>query len=128
MAKELPKIFYSAKREFEKQFNFALAKFKNDDKEKELENFGVMFALIQEFNNFLMKYEEEISVGIKERMDDLKKYKVYLTDFEKVLKFDDEASWLFLSDYTNKDREELTKKQNKEFLQKRKAKEIIGNF
>ena len=40
-------IFYSAKREFEKQFNFTKEKIKNEDKEKELENYAVLFGLIQ---------------------------------------------------------------------------------
>ena len=101
--KELPKNFYSAKREFEKQFNFTIAKIKNEDKEKELENYAVLFGLIQEYNNFLMKFEEEVSVGIKDRMDELKKYKVYLGDFDKKLEWDEEAKWLYFSDMNSKD-------------------------
>ena len=106
--KELPKIFYSAKKEFTKQFNFAVSRAKNDDKEIELENYAVIFALIQEFNNFLASYEEEIAIGTKDRMDELKKYKV------------------FLSDFTSKDREELTKIQNEEFLRKRNEKLVLN--
>ena len=33
--KELPKTFYNAKREFEKSFNFAISKAKNENKDKE---------------------------------------------------------------------------------------------
>lgn len=124
--KELPKIFYSAKREFEKQFNFYIAKIKDENKEKELENYSVMFALIQEFQNFLMKYEEQVSVGIKDRMDELNKYKVFLGDYEKVLKYDDEAQWFYLYDMSNKDKAELTKIQNEKFLQERAEKQILS--
>lgn len=125
MEKELPKLFYASKKEFEKQFNFILAKSKNEDKEKELENYSVMFGLIQEFNTFIMKFEEQISVGIKDRMDELKKYKVFLEEFDKKIEWDDEAKWLFFSDMDSKDHNELTKIQNKNFLKKRKAKELL---
>ena len=124
--KELPKIFYSVKREFEKQFNFYIAKIKDENKEKELENYSVMFALIQEFQNFLMKYEEQVSVGIKDRMDELNKYKIFLGDYEKVLKYDDEAQWFYLYDMSNKDKAELTKIQNEEFLKNRAEKQVLS--
>ena len=124
--KELPKIFYSAKREFEKQFNFTIAKIKNDDKEKELENYAVLFGLIQEYNNFLMKFEEEVSVGIKDRMDELKKYKVYLEDFEKKLEWDEEAKWLYFSDMNSRDHAELTKIHNDKFLKERAEKQVLS--
>ena len=127
--KELPKTFYNAKREFEKSFNFAISKAKDENKDKELENYAVLFALIQEFNNFLFKYEEEISVALKDRMDDLKKYKVFLSDFEKKVYYDDEASWLFVSDMNSKDHNELTKIQNEEFLRKRAENKVLnGDF
>lgn len=127
--KELPKIFYSAKKEFEKQFNFTIAKIKNNDKEKELENYSVLFGLIQEYNNFLMKFEEEVSVGIKDRMDELKKYKVYLGEFDKKLEWDEEAKWLYFSDMNSKDHNELTKIQNDKFLKERAEKQILnGEF
>lgn len=124
--KELPKIFYSAKREFEKQFNFTIAKIKNEDKEKELENYAVLFGLIQEYNNFLMKFEEEVSVGIKDRMDELKKYKVYLEDFEKKLEWDEEAKWLYFSDMNSRDYAELTKIHNDKFLKERAEKQVLS--
>ena len=115
--KELPKTFYNAKREFEKSFNFAISKAKDENKDKELENYAVLFALIQEFNNFLFKYE------------DLKKYKVFLSDFEKKVHYDDEASWLFVSDMNSKDYAELTKIQNEEFLRKRAENKVLnGDF
>ena len=123
--KELPKTFYNAKREFEKSFNFAISKAKDENKDKELENYAVLFALIQEFNNFLFKYEEEVSVALKDRMDDLKKYKVFLSDFEKKVHYDDEASWLFVSDMNSKDHAELTKIQNEEFLRKRAENKVL---
>lgn len=127
--KELPKIFYNAKREFEKSFNFAISKAKDENKDKELENYAVLFALVQEFNNFLFKYEEEVSVALKDRMDDLKKYKVFLSDFEKKVHYDDEASWLFISDMNSKDYAELTKIQNDEFLRKRAENKVLnGDF
>lgn len=127
--KELPKTFYNAKREFEKSFNFAISKAKDENKDKELENYAVLFALIQEFNNFLFKYEEEVSVALKDRMDDLKKYKVFLSDFEKKVHYDDEASWLFVSDMNSKDHTELTKIQNEEFLRKRAENKVLnGDF
>jgi len=127
--KELPKTFYNAKREFEKSFNFAISKAKDENKDKELENYAVLFALIQEFNNFLFKYEEEVSVALKDRMDDLKKYKVFLSDFEKKVHYDDEASWLFVSDMNSKDYAELTKIQNDEFLRKRAENKVLnGDF
>jgi len=127
--KELPKTFYNAKREFEKSFNFAISKAKDENKDKELENYAVLFALIQEFNNFLFKYEEEVSVALKDRMDDLKKYKVFLSDFEKKVHYDDEASWLFVSDMNSKDYSELTKIQNDEFLRKRAENKVLnGDF
>ena len=85
---DLPKVFYSVKRDFEKQFNFTIARIKDENKEKELENYSVLFGMIQEFNNFLMKFEEEVSVGIKDRMDDLKKYKVFLSDYDKKLEWE----------------------------------------
>ena len=119
---DIPKTFYSAKREFEKQFNFALAKSKNDDKEKELENYAVLFGLIQEFNNFLSKYEEEITIGIKDRMDELIQYKVYLSEYGKKLEWDEDAKWMYISKMNNKDKQELTEKQNKEFLKNRSMK------
>lgn len=124
--KELPKTFYNAKREFEKSFNFAISKAKNENKDKELENYAVLFALIQEFNNFLFKYEEEVSVSLKDRMDDLKKYKVFLSDFEKKVHYDDEASWLFVSDMNSKDHAELTKIQNDKFLRKRAENKVLN--
>lgn len=127
--KELPKTFYNAKREFEKSFNFAISKAKDENKDKELENYAVLFALIQEFNNFLFKYEEEVSVALKDRMDDLKKYKVFLSDFEKKVHYDDEASWLFVSDMNSKDHAELTKIQNEKFLRKRAENKVLnGDF
>lgn len=127
--KELPKTFYNAKREFEKSFNFAISKTKDENKDKELENYAVLFALIQEFNNFLFKYEEEVSVALKDQMDDLKKYKVFLSDFEKKVHYDNEASWLFVSDMNSKDHAELTKIQNDEFLRKRAENKVLnGDF
>ena len=127
--KELPKTFYNAKREFEKSFNFAISKAKNENKDKQLENYAILFTLIQEFNNFLRKYEEEVSVVLKDRMDELEKYKVFLSEYDKKLEWDDEAKWLFLSDMNSKDHEELTKIQNEEFLRKRAENKVLsGNF
>ena len=127
--KELPKIFYNAKREFEKSFNFAISKAKNENKDKQLENYAILFALIQEFNNFLRKYEEEVSVALKERMDELEKYKIFLSEYDKKLEWDDEASWLFVSDMNSKDHVELTKIQNEEFLRKRAENKVLnGDF
>lgn len=115
---ELPKSFYGAKREFEKVFTFAIAKAKNEDKNKELDNYAVLFSLIQEFNNFLFKYEEEVSVALKDRMDELNKYKVLLNEYGKKVFYDDEASWLFINDMNKKDWLEFDEKCNKEFLEK----------
>ena len=127
--KELPKTFYNAKREFEKSFNFAISKAKNENKDKQLENYAILFALIQEFNNFLRKYEEEVSVTLKDRMDELEKYKVFLSEYDKKLEWDDEASWWFVSDMNTKDRAELTKIQNEEFLRKRAENKVLnGDF
>ena len=127
--KELPKTFYNAKREFKKSFNFAISKAKDENKDKELENYAVLFALIQEFNNFLRKYEEEVSVSLKDRMNELEKYKVFLSEYDKKLEWDDEASWLFVSDMNSKDRAELTKIQNEEFLRKRAENKVLnGDF
>ena len=127
--KELPKTFYNAKREFEKSFNFAISKAKDENKDKEVENYAILFGLIQEFNNFLKKYEEEVSVALKDRMDELKKYKVFLSEYDKKLEWDDEASWLFVSDMNSKDHEELTKIQNEEFLRKRAENKVLsGDF
>ena len=120
--KELPKTFYNAKREFEKSFNFAISKAKDENKKKELENYALLFSLIQEFNNFLMKYEEEVSAGLKDRMDELNNYKVFLSDYDKKLEWDDEAEWLYFSDMNSKDHDELTEIQNKEFLREWKIK------
>ena len=119
---ELPKSFYNAKREFEKAFTFAIAKAKNEDKNKELDNYAVLFSLIQEFNNFLFKYEEEVSVALKDRMDELNKYKVLLNEYGKKVFYDDEASWLFISDMNKKDWVEFDEKCNKEFLENKKDK------
>ena len=127
--KELPKTFYNAKREFEKSFNFAISKAKNENKDKELENYAILFGLIQEFNNFLRKYAEEVSVALKERMDELEKYKIFLSEYDKKLEWDDEASWLFISDMNSKDLAELTKIQNEEFLRKRAENKVLsGDF
>ena len=127
--KELPKTFYNAKREFEKSFNFAISKAKNENKDKQLENYAILFALIQEFNNFLRKYEEEVSVALKDRMDELEKYKIFLSEYDKKLEWDDEAKWLFLSDMNSKDHAELTKIQNEEFLRKRAENKVLsGDF
>ena len=120
--KELPKTFYNAKREFEKSFNFAISKAKDENKKKELENYALLFSLIQEFNNFLMKYEEEVSAGLKDRMDELNNYKVFLSDYDKKLEWDDEAEWLYFSDMNSKDHDELTEIQNEEFLREWKIK------
>ena len=127
--KELPKIFYNAKREFEKSVNFAISKAKNENKDKQLENYAILFALIQEFNNFLRKYEEDVSVALKDRMDELEKYKVFLSEYDKTLEWDDEASWSFVSDMNSKDHAELTKIQNEEFLRKRAENKVLsGDF
>ena len=127
--KELPKTFYNAKREFEKSFNFTISKLKNENKDKQLENYAILFALIQEFNNFLRKYEEEVSVALKDRMDELEKYKIFLSEYDKKLEWDDEAKWLFLSDMNSKDLAELTKIQNEEFLRKRAENKVLsGDF
>ena len=127
--KELPKTFYNAKREFEKSFNFAISKAKDENKDKELENYAILFGLIQEFNNFLRKYEEEVSIVLKDRMDELEKYKVFLSEYDKKLEWDDEAKWLFLSDMNSKDHAELTKIQNEEFLRKRAENKVLsGDF
>ena len=57
------------------------------------------------------------------------KYKVFLGDYEKVLKYDDEAQWFYLYDMSNKDKAELTKIQNEKFLQERAKKQILsGDF
>ena len=124
--KELPKIFYNAKREFEKSFNFAISKAKDENKAKELENYAILFGLIQEFNNFLRKYEGEVSVGLKDRMDELNKYKVFLSEYDKKLEWDDEAKWLYFSDMNSKDHSELTKIQNEEFLKKRAENKVLN--
>jgi hypothetical protein len=124
--KELPKTFYNAKREFEKSFNFAISKAKDENKDKELEKYAILFGLIQEFNNFLRKYEEEVSVGLKDRMDELNKYKVFLSEYDKKLEWDDEAKWLYFSDMNSKDHNELTKIQNEEFLKKRAENKVLN--
>ena len=126
MEKELPKTFYNAKREFEKSFNFAISKAKDENKDKELEKYAILFELIQEFNNFLRKYEEEVSVGLKDRMDELNKYKVFLSEYDKKLEWDDEAKWLYFSDMNSKDHSELTKIQNEEFLKKRAENKVLN--
>ena len=62
-------------------------------------------------------------------MDELEKYKVFLSEYDKKLEWDDEASWLFVSDMNSKDRAELTKIQNEEFLRKRAENKVLnGDF
>ena len=77
----------------------------------------------------MRKYEEEVSVALKDRMDELEKYKVFLSEYDKKLEWDDEASWLFVSDMNSKDHAELTKIQNEEFLRKRAENKVLnGDF
>ena len=56
---ELPKNLNVSKKEFEKMFNLMTSKIKEkcvDDKKSELEEYAVVFALIQEFYLFLDRY------------------------------------------------------------------------
>lgn len=126
---ELPKNFTASKKEFDKMFNFMIAKIKEkckDDKKSELEEYGVMFALIQEFHLFIDKYEEQISVHMKDLMDDLNKYKVFLARYGKKIEFDKNASWFYIDDLSKSDWLEFDKKSNEEFLKKRNQNKILN--
>ena len=77
----------------------------------------------------MRKYEEDVSVALKDRMDELEKYKVFLSEYDKKLEWDDEAKWLFISNMNSKDHAELTKIQNEEFLRKRAENKVLsGDF
>ena len=116
---ELPKSFYTAKKEFEKVFTFQTSKAKNENKKEELKNYAVLFGLIQEYNAFLSKYEEKIAVHLKDLMDEVKDIKVLLADYGKKLEWDNDAQWLYFSEMENKDWREFDKESNKEFLEKK---------
>ena len=116
---ELPKNFNATKKEFERMFNFMVAKIKEktvDNKKLELEEFGIMFSLLQEFYLFLDKYEEIITIRMKDLMDELDDYKILLSKYGKSLKFDKEANWFYLSDMNKSEWLEFDKKSNEEFL------------
>ena len=65
--KELPKIFYSAKREFEKQFNFAIAKIKNEDRKV----LGDVLISQENENNSLFFGEKAVAgmLAVREKMN-----------------------------------------------------------
>lgn len=126
---ELPKTLNTTKKEFEKIKNFYFAKSKekisfekdDDSKElKELEDFCVFFGLLQEFYTYLMKHEEEISIHIKDLMDNLNKHTVYLSKYGKCLEWDEEARWFYFRDMNSKDVYLSMKENNEEFLKNRK--------
>lgn len=126
---DLPKNFNATKKEFERMFNFMIAKIKekcNDNKESELEEYAVMFSLIQELYLFLDKYEEIITVHMKDLMDEVGNYKVLLSKYGKALKFDQEVNWFYLSDMNKSEWLEFDKKSNEEFLKKKAEKQILN--
>lgn len=115
---ELPKTFYNAKREFEKTFTFQTSKAKNEDKKEELNNYSVLFGLIQEYNAFLLKYEEQITVHIKDLMDEENTHKILLGEYGKKLTWDDEAKWMYFEDMNKNDWNEFDKICNEKYLNK----------
>lgn len=115
---ELPKTFYNAKREFEKTFIFQTSKAKNEDKKEELNNYSVLFGLIQEYNTFLSKYEEQITVHIKDLMDEENTHKILLGEYGKKLTWDDEAKWMYFEDMDKNDWNEFDKICNEKYLNK----------
>lgn len=126
---ELPKNFTASKKEFDRMFNFMIAKIKekcNDDKKSELEEYGVLFSLIQEFHLFIDKYEEQVTVHMKDLMDDLNEYKVLIAKYGKKVEFDKEASWFYLDDLSKSDWIDFDKKCNEEFLKKQNQKKVLN--
>ena len=126
---ELPKNLNVSKKEFERMFNLMISKIKEkcaDDKKSELEEYAVVFALIQEFYLFLDRYEEQVTVHMKELMDELNEYKVSMSKFGKTLKFDKEVNWFYLSDMNKSEWLEFDKKCNEEFLKKRIEKQVLN--
>ena len=117
---ELPKTFYNAKREFEKTFIFQTSKAKNEDKKEELNNYSVLFGLIQEYNAFLSKYEEQITVHIKDLMDEENTHKILLGEYGKKLTWDDEAKWMYFEDMDKNDWNEFDKICNKKYLNEKR--------
>lgn len=117
---ELPKTFYNVKRKFEKTFTFQTSKAKNEDKKEELNNYSVLFGLIQEYNAFLSKYEEQIAVHIKDLMDEENTYKILLSEYGKKLIWDDEAKWMYFEDMNKNDWNEFDKMCNEKYLNKKR--------
>lgn len=97
----LPKTFCGAKKEFERNFAFQLARCKSENKHDELENYALLFELMQDFNSFVERHEEEVAVKLKELMDEEKTDSVLLGKYGLKVEYDSELSWL-TSDYMKK--------------------------
>lgn len=119
---ELPKFFVPTKKEFEKNIAHEKAISNNENKKIELEKYSVIFALIQELESFLNKHEENISIHIKELMDELNEYSIVLGKYGKKLEWDENANWFYLSDMNKSDWLHYDKECNEKYLKDRKSK------
>lgn len=99
--KELPKHYHKAKVEFDRLSNLFWANKLNDKgtKNETLENVALLYLLMQEFMVFSETNFHNAGNKLLEMLGDKKE--VYLPEFGKVVRFDEEAQWIFTEDMTS---------------------------
>jgi len=100
LLKDLPKTFNKAKAEYDRLVNLFWCTRLNDEKKRveSIENVGLMYILNQEFMNFAEVNFHKTGEKILEIMELNKTKELFLYDYGKVIRFDEEAQWLFIED------------------------------
>lgn len=124
LIKDIPKTFNKVKSEYDRLTNLYWCSKLNDNNERinSPENIGLMHILNQELMNFaeinFHKTGEKILDLMKEKNID----KIYLYEYGKVIRFDEEAQWLFVEDISQSEWKEYDLACSASYVESKKGK------
>ncbi len=100
LIKDIPKLLNKAKAEYDRLVNLYWCT-RLDENKKRIEddnNVGLMYILNHEFMKFAETNFYKTGEKILEIMQTKNINKIYLYEYGKVIRFDEEAQWLFVED------------------------------
>ncbi len=125
LLKDIPKIFNRAKAEYDRLVNLFWCTRLDENKKRieNAENLGLHYVLNQEFLSFAQLNFEKTGEKILEYMEKNNTKEIFLYDYGKVIKFDDEAQWLFVEDISQAEWKNYDLTSSENYVESKKGKE-----
>jgi len=122
--KDVPRVFNRAKAEYDRLVNLFWCTRLDENKKRieNKENLGLIFILNKEFMNFAETNFNNSGDKILEYMDKNNTKELFLYDYGKVIRFDEEAQWLFIEDISQSEWKQYDLTCSENYVESKKGK------